>query len=391
MNEAVMELMQRDLDNDLSDEEKEQLHHLLSKDPELQLAYDRLKRVSAELADLPPVSPPFSLVDAILAQAEPPGRLFPDTGESAGQPTLPRLRSKETAVSIPPRRSFPAWVAKAGTGVIAASLLFGLFLLANGGGDADRHHAAPPEQPSTLSPKTVKVSEDEGEERTNVDQDPTNEVQESTNTVQSEPNQADQQQQPPASESDEPDKDQPVDRSEEKQPVQNPPQQDQSNKLQPSQSEKPSKEQDDSGQPLLPKGNWGKAAVTSLDDEEEDRADGASDRPDEEPERGKGPPAWVDPPGQSKEKQKQKKNESEKGNQKKQAEKKEEKEQEKEKKDKKVRPGQDDDDEDAPAAGDDQREDDKEKEDRTSGEERSEIHLQIEVDVDKLIQSVLER
>lgn len=52
-NEEIFELMQRDLDGDLSESEQQLLHRLIQKDTDLQLMYNRLKDVSQQLEHLP--------------------------------------------------------------------------------------------------------------------------------------------------------------------------------------------------------------------------------------------------------------------------------------------------------------------------------------------------
>lgn len=66
--QEVMELMQRYLDKDLTDKENEQLMEYLETDPESREIFDRMKRLSEDLANLPKVSPPFSIVDSILPE-----------------------------------------------------------------------------------------------------------------------------------------------------------------------------------------------------------------------------------------------------------------------------------------------------------------------------------
>lgn len=162
MKDEVMELIQRDLDNDLNELEKERLQQLLHRDPQLQLVYARLRRVSDQLANLPPVSPPYSLVDAILPRLEAAARPADEASHHRDGQAVPRLIAR-THVSAPvaPRssaRTFPAWLAKAGTGAVAAALL-GILLWANIDETVERQQAAPPEQPRTFSLSAAPASD----------------------------------------------------------------------------------------------------------------------------------------------------------------------------------------------------------------------------------------
>lgn len=66
----ILEWIQRDLDGDLTKEEKEALLEYISRSPELQMLYQDYKQLSDELSQLPKVNPPTSLVDRILPQLE---------------------------------------------------------------------------------------------------------------------------------------------------------------------------------------------------------------------------------------------------------------------------------------------------------------------------------
>lgn len=96
--EEVMELMQRHLDGDLDHEEFERMTNHLENCPECAEMMQRLKQIDQDLANLPKVTPNFSLVDAILPKlmqidaaaepgadgvapgAEPPIRSGPEAG-----------------------------------------------------------------------------------------------------------------------------------------------------------------------------------------------------------------------------------------------------------------------------------------------------------------------
>jgi hypothetical protein len=130
-NEHIWELMQRDLDGDLSPEEQMQLHSCLNTDPDLQLMYGRLKKVSDQLEQLPPVTPAFSIVDSILPQLD----VIPrEPVATSAAVELPRLEVKKEAPRAESRKwkKLPVWMARAGSGLAAACLLLGLFFMVNG-------------------------------------------------------------------------------------------------------------------------------------------------------------------------------------------------------------------------------------------------------------------
>lgn len=68
--EEVSEYMQRDLDHDLNDEEQRKLRDHLAFCEECTVIYERLKKLSDELEQLPDVKPAYSIVDAIIPQLD---------------------------------------------------------------------------------------------------------------------------------------------------------------------------------------------------------------------------------------------------------------------------------------------------------------------------------
>lgn len=64
--DEVMEAMQRDLDGDLTAEERRRMQIHLRHCPDCVPLYARLRRLSSKLENLPKVEPPCSLVDALL-------------------------------------------------------------------------------------------------------------------------------------------------------------------------------------------------------------------------------------------------------------------------------------------------------------------------------------
>ncbi|UYZ12279.1 hypothetical protein A6764_15815 [Brevibacillus sp. WF146] len=160
MDEEIWEWMQRDMDGDLSPEEREKLLAMLRNDPDLQLKYDRLKRVSEQLEQLPPVTPPYSLVDAILPQLES-GSVRPVAESGPKREPLPKLEVKQAASAAEKpakwRRAY-VWMARIGSGAVAACLL--VFLLFMGSGDkqpeADGYQqGSPGEEAPAVAPAVV--------------------------------------------------------------------------------------------------------------------------------------------------------------------------------------------------------------------------------------------
>jgi|GEM_PF-1993666 len=130
IDDELMELIQRDLDGDLTREEREWLQRQLQANPAAQLMYERLKRVSNELASLPPVTPRYSLVDAILPELEATRMeqaAMAVPAEPAVRPAIPLLHRKEESRTTEKTRRLPLWMVKAGAGAVAASLFVGIW------------------------------------------------------------------------------------------------------------------------------------------------------------------------------------------------------------------------------------------------------------------------
>lgn len=68
--EEVMELIQRNLDDDLSSSESANMHEHLLFCQECQSLHESLSKLSFELENLPDIEPPVSIVDSILPQLE---------------------------------------------------------------------------------------------------------------------------------------------------------------------------------------------------------------------------------------------------------------------------------------------------------------------------------
>lgn len=132
--QEVMELMQRDLDRDLNDSEHEAMTAHLQQCPDCAEMYSRLRQLSQELASLPKVAPPFSLVDSILpqlAEIDRQGDGLAATGTAtAGAAPVP-VPAPVPAVPAPierPRRTRGIWSIAATGGIVAAGLLMALFI-----------------------------------------------------------------------------------------------------------------------------------------------------------------------------------------------------------------------------------------------------------------------
>lgn len=106
----VMELMQRHLDNDLGEKELDLLMEHLDDDPESKEMFERMQLLSGNLANLPRVSPPQSIVDSIM-------------------PELDRLEQEkqiQNQAVKKPRNTKRFWTYSSGIAVAAAVL--GLFI-----------------------------------------------------------------------------------------------------------------------------------------------------------------------------------------------------------------------------------------------------------------------
>lgn len=126
--QEVMELMQRDLDRDLSDSEHEAMTAHLQQCPDCAEMYSRLRQLSQELASLPKVVPPFSLVDSILPQLAEIDRQGEGLAATATAGVAP---ASVATIPVPierPRRTRGAWSIAATGGIVAAGLLLALFI-----------------------------------------------------------------------------------------------------------------------------------------------------------------------------------------------------------------------------------------------------------------------
>lgn len=127
----VMELMQRDLDRDLIDSEHKAMMAHLQQCPDCAEMYSRLQQLSQELASLPKVAPPISLVDSILPQLAELDRAGESPFSVATSPAVQTIASAPIIpmqTERPQRRAKSAWSFAAAGGIVAAGLLLALFI-----------------------------------------------------------------------------------------------------------------------------------------------------------------------------------------------------------------------------------------------------------------------
>ncbi|WP_301292563.1 zf-HC2 domain-containing protein [Paenibacillus tyrfis] len=141
MCQEVIELMQRYLDRDLDETEYSRMLQHLQQCPDCTELFERLVNLSNELESLPKVTPPFSLVDAILPkleQLEAAGAV-PDTAYAASdkiERETEALRAKTAPDPADERPTWGSWRKNMREwisfpvfgGVVAAGLVFGFFL-----------------------------------------------------------------------------------------------------------------------------------------------------------------------------------------------------------------------------------------------------------------------
>ncbi|MEK3881649.1 zf-HC2 domain-containing protein [Paenibacillus sp. PL2-23] len=129
--QEVMELMQRQLDDDLDDEEMIVLNNHTRQCPDCAAAFERLQRLSAELASLPKVTPSFSLVDAIMPELERIDLAAREATMLAGAagtaPEPMKVDGASVSRRVKPARRWPSWSAVGS--VVAAGVVAGVFLL----------------------------------------------------------------------------------------------------------------------------------------------------------------------------------------------------------------------------------------------------------------------
>lgn len=154
-NVEIWEWMQRDLDGDLAPEEQAALLALLEKDADLQLKYNRLKNVSLQLEQLPPVVPSFSIVDSILPKLES-AAATPAAKADLNEVVLPTLEVKRTSSQPSESKKWKnktVWFARIGSTAVAACLLIGVLLVGN---EARKNGDDPSTHGSVITPTAVE-------------------------------------------------------------------------------------------------------------------------------------------------------------------------------------------------------------------------------------------
>lgn len=129
--QEVIDLMQRQLDNDLDENEYEVLMNHTRHCPDCSAMFDRLQMLSSELAGLPKAVPSYSLVDAILPQLE----LIEMQERKETETTV--LAADESREALPARRSSATrrWPSmRMMGGVVAAAIVAGLFIVSYNSG-----------------------------------------------------------------------------------------------------------------------------------------------------------------------------------------------------------------------------------------------------------------
>lgn len=126
--QEVMEYMQRQLDGDLGEFESAKMHEHIRQCADCAAMYERLKRLSAELENLPKVTPPFSLVDAILPKLDEIDRTRAAASADAG---AAEFAGSAGSVTRAMRRRNSRFNLRILGGVVAASIVMGIFIVTN--------------------------------------------------------------------------------------------------------------------------------------------------------------------------------------------------------------------------------------------------------------------
>ncbi|KPV56178.1 hypothetical protein QJ48_29120 [Paenibacillus sp. A3] len=144
MCQEVIELMQRYLDRDLDETEYGRMLQHLQQCPDCTELFERLVNLSNELESLPKVTPPFSLVDAILpkleqleAEGAEPGTAYAASDKIERETEALRAKTAPDPADERPtwgswRKNMREWISfPVFGGVVAAGLVFGFFLFQN--------------------------------------------------------------------------------------------------------------------------------------------------------------------------------------------------------------------------------------------------------------------
>ncbi|SDM87242.1 Putative zinc-finger [Paenibacillus sp. yr247] len=166
--QEVMELMQRQLDGDLDAQEENELHAHLAHCLDCVQKFERLQRLSGELAQLPKVIPPYSLVDAILPQ-------LADIDRQAAASITEKKAVFSTNVSQIDHGQSPKlpWTRRFGSqfswkfagGVVAAGLILGFFAF-------NLKHPVLDQADGLLQPRAKSEEKSAGQQRSTAAVDP---------------------------------------------------------------------------------------------------------------------------------------------------------------------------------------------------------------------------
>jgi hypothetical protein len=130
--DEVMEWMQRDIDHELTVAEKEAMKAHMQSCPDCAEMYARLLLLSQELASLPKVTPPVSLVDSILPKLDELDRSGSGPFTAAASTAIQTMETAPapvlTLAQERPQRFKSLWSAVAACGIVAAGLLLVLFV-----------------------------------------------------------------------------------------------------------------------------------------------------------------------------------------------------------------------------------------------------------------------
>jgi hypothetical protein len=128
----MMDLMQRSLDLDLSAAEEQAMLAHLQGCPDCADLFERLKLLTGELAQLPKVTPPYSIVDSILPQLESLGGLA-EPGAAADVPVM--NAPVDELAARREKKGLISW--KIVSGVAAAGIVLGMVIFNGGVGQVD--------------------------------------------------------------------------------------------------------------------------------------------------------------------------------------------------------------------------------------------------------------
>ncbi len=121
--QEVIELMQRNLDKDLSDFENESMNRHVQGCSSCSLMFQRLQRLSSELENLPKVMPKYDLVDSIMPKLDHIDRLRSE-GKAEDRSFSPEVVEKPSAKKKKDRFSWGVM-----GGIVAAGIMLGLFMM----------------------------------------------------------------------------------------------------------------------------------------------------------------------------------------------------------------------------------------------------------------------